>query len=95
MKHSLSLLNLEDNIKEIRRLVEETPDSGSPESKSVLCRFMMADEENPLTAQVFVVPFLVLFTGKDKLINAELQAHTFFFFKSLVATDDLDQICCC
>ncbi|KAM5163321.1 peroxisomal biogenesis factor 3 [Mantella aurantiaca] len=54
LRHSLSLMDLEEHIKEIRRSVEEcneTPDSERSQSKSLLCRFMMADEENPLTSQ--------------------------------------------
>ncbi|XP_075059328.1 peroxisomal biogenesis factor 3 [Mixophyes fleayi] len=54
LKHSLSLMDLEQHIKEIRRLVEEcnqTPDLEDLSSKSLLCRFMMPDEENPLTSQ--------------------------------------------
>ncbi|XP_040206506.1 peroxisomal biogenesis factor 3 [Rana temporaria] len=54
LKHSLSLMDLEQHIKEIRRLVEEygeTPTVKASQSKSMLCQFMMADEENPLTAQ--------------------------------------------
>ncbi|KAM9315960.1 peroxisomal biogenesis factor 3 [Gastrophryne carolinensis] len=54
LKHSLSLMELEQHIKEIRRLVEEcirTPDVEESQSKSLLCRFMMPDEEHPLTSQ--------------------------------------------
>ncbi|XP_063773549.1 peroxisomal biogenesis factor 3 isoform X2 [Pseudophryne corroboree] len=54
LKHSLSLTDLEQHVKEIRRLVEEcnqTSGLKDPPNKSHLCRYMMPDEENPLTSQ--------------------------------------------
>ncbi|XP_044144585.1 peroxisomal biogenesis factor 3 [Bufo gargarizans] len=51
LKKSLSLTELEQHIKEIRRLVEEYKTSEESQSKSQLCYFMMPDEENPLTSQ--------------------------------------------
>ncbi|XP_040285182.1 peroxisomal biogenesis factor 3 [Bufo bufo] len=52
LKKSLSLTELEQHIKEIRRLVEEyNKTSEESQSKSQLCYFMMPDEENPLTSQ--------------------------------------------
>lgn len=55
LKQSLSLLDLEQKLKEIRILVEQ---HRSPSwidkdgSKSSLCQYMMPDEETPLAAQV-------------------------------------------
>ncbi|XP_053566618.1 peroxisomal biogenesis factor 3 [Bombina bombina] len=51
LKHSLSLTELEQKIKEIRNLVEEKQNAEDSECQSLLCRFMMPDEENPLTTQ--------------------------------------------
>ncbi|KAG8444300.1 hypothetical protein GDO86_009473 [Hymenochirus boettgeri] len=54
LKHSLSLIELEEKIKEIRSQVEENrgcPDGEKSECKSRLCQYLMPDEENPLTAQ--------------------------------------------
>ncbi|KAM8946284.1 peroxisomal biogenesis factor 3 isoform 2-T2 [Pelodytes ibericus] len=54
LKHSLSLLELEEKIKEIRRQIEgsmESPGLVGSECKSRLCRYMMSDEENPLNTQ--------------------------------------------
>ncbi|XP_075718762.1 peroxisomal biogenesis factor 3 isoform X2 [Rhinoderma darwinii] len=56
LKQSLSLIELEQHIKEIRRLVEDcskTSDLEGSSNKSLLCRFMMPDEENPLTSQAY------------------------------------------
>ncbi|XP_068087800.1 peroxisomal biogenesis factor 3 [Hyperolius riggenbachi] len=56
LKHSLSLLELEQYINDIRTLVEEysqTPVSEESQSKSLLCHFMMPDEENPLISQAY------------------------------------------
>ncbi|MEJ1275345.1 hypothetical protein NN561_006241 [Cricetulus griseus] len=56
LKHSLSLLDLEQKLKEIRILVEQ---HRSPSwidkdvSKSSLCQYMMPDEETPLAAQAY------------------------------------------
>ncbi|MEE6475539.1 hypothetical protein FKM82_010792 [Ascaphus truei] len=54
LKHSLSIMELEQKIKEIRSQVEESRVTANLEetnSESLLCRYMMPDEENPLTAQ--------------------------------------------
>ncbi|XP_073527476.1 peroxisomal biogenesis factor 3 [Phyllobates terribilis] len=54
LKQSLSLIELEEHMKEIRRLVEDcnkTSDLEESQKKSMLCHFMMPDEENPLTSQ--------------------------------------------
>ncbi|KAM4043448.1 peroxisomal biogenesis factor 3 [Anomaloglossus baeobatrachus] len=54
LKQSLSLIELEQHMKEIRRLVEDcnkTSDLEESQNKSLLCGFMMPDEENPLTSQ--------------------------------------------
>lgn len=55
LKHSLSLLDLEQNLKEIRNLVEEHNSSSWTNNngyKSLLCHYMMPDEETPLAVQV-------------------------------------------
>lgn len=55
LKHSLSLLDLEQKLKEIRNLVEQHKSSSwinKDESKSLLCHYMMPDEETPLAVQV-------------------------------------------
>ncbi|KAM4772350.1 peroxisomal biogenesis factor 3 isoform 2-T2 [Rhinophrynus dorsalis] len=54
LKHSLSLMELEQKIKEIRSEVEESKggsDLEESDCKSLLCRYLMPDEENPLIAQ--------------------------------------------
>ncbi|KAL6044412.1 hypothetical protein STEG23_029063 [Scotinomys teguina] len=54
LKHSLSLLDLEQKLKEIRILVEQhrSPSWVDKDgSRSSLCQYMMADEETPLAAQ--------------------------------------------
>lgn len=55
LKHSLSLLDLEQKLKEIRNLVEQHKSSSwinKDGSKSLLCHYMMPDEETPLAVQV-------------------------------------------
>jgi hypothetical protein len=54
LKHSLSLLDLEQKLKEIRILVEQHQSSWNDKdvSRSSLCQYMMPDEETPLAAQV-------------------------------------------
>ncbi|XP_030054354.1 peroxisomal biogenesis factor 3 isoform X2 [Microcaecilia unicolor] len=54
LKHALSLLELEQTLKEVQKEVEQNQDSSSTErdsGRSPLCRFMMPNEENPLTTQ--------------------------------------------
>uniref|UniRef100_A0AAA9U068 Peroxisomal biogenesis factor 3 n=1 Tax=Bos taurus TaxID=9913 RepID=A0AAA9U068_BOVIN len=54
LKHSLSLLDLEQKLKEIRDLVEQHKSSSwinNDGSKSLLCHYMMPDEETPLAVQ--------------------------------------------
>ncbi|XP_073929019.1 peroxisomal biogenesis factor 3 isoform X3 [Castor canadensis] len=54
LKHSLSLLDLEQKLKEIRALVEQHQSSAwinKDGSKSLLCHYMMPDEETPLAVQ--------------------------------------------
>ncbi|XP_029452377.1 peroxisomal biogenesis factor 3 [Rhinatrema bivittatum] len=54
LKHALSLLELEQTLREVRQVVECSQDPSRTEkveSRSPLCRYMMPDEENPLTAQ--------------------------------------------
>ncbi|XP_064147711.1 peroxisomal biogenesis factor 3 isoform X3 [Loxodonta africana] len=54
LKHSLSLLDLEQKLKKIRNLVEQHKSSSSVNkdgSKSLLRHYMMPDEETPLAAQ--------------------------------------------
>lgn len=54
LKHSLSLLDLEQKLKEIRNLVEQHKSSSwinKDGSKSLLCHYMMPDEETPLAVQ--------------------------------------------
>nr|XP_006128850.1 peroxisomal biogenesis factor 3 [Pelodiscus sinensis] len=54
LKHALSLLELEQKLKEIRTLVEQNTDSSHSDktgSRSLLCHYMMPDEENPLATQ--------------------------------------------
>ncbi|XP_060044657.1 peroxisomal biogenesis factor 3 [Erinaceus europaeus] len=53
LKHSLSLLDLEQKLKEIRSLVEQhTPSwAGQDESRSFLCSYLLPDEETPLAVQ--------------------------------------------
>uniref|UniRef100_A0A8C3KCP2 Peroxisomal biogenesis factor 3 n=1 Tax=Calidris pygmaea TaxID=425635 RepID=A0A8C3KCP2_9CHAR len=50
LKHTLSLLDLEQKLKDIRKAVEHK-DSDQTESYSPLCHYLMPDEENPLAAQ--------------------------------------------
>lgn len=55
LKHSLSLLDLEHKLEEIRNLVEQHKPSSwinKDGSKSLLCHYMMPDEETPLAVQV-------------------------------------------
>ncbi|KAL7987708.1 hypothetical protein Chor_006627 [Crotalus horridus] len=53
LKHALSLLDLEQKLREIRKVIEQPEDSASEEaaSRSQLCHYMMPDEENPLAFQ--------------------------------------------
>ncbi|XP_078505125.1 peroxisomal biogenesis factor 3 [Lissotriton helveticus] len=55
LKQTLSLFDLEEKLKDIRSLVEERKDYSllcdQAESRSPLCPYMLADEENPLTSQ--------------------------------------------
>lgn len=51
LKHTLSLLELEQKLKDIRNIVEHK-DSDQTAPYSPLCRYLMPDEENPLTSQV-------------------------------------------
>nr|XP_033794107.1 peroxisomal biogenesis factor 3 isoform X2 [Geotrypetes seraphini] len=53
LKHALSLLDLEQTLKEVRKEVEQSqePSTERASGRSPLCRFMMPDEENPLTMQ--------------------------------------------
>lgn len=51
LKQNLSLEELQQNIIEIRRLVEENPCSDSAAFQPLSC-YMMPDEENPLANQV-------------------------------------------
>uniref|UniRef100_A0A8C6HAE8 Peroxisomal biogenesis factor 3 n=1 Tax=Mus spicilegus TaxID=10103 RepID=A0A8C6HAE8_MUSSI len=55
LKHSLSLLDLEQKLKEIRILVEQHQSSWNDKdvSRSSLCQYMMPDEETPLAAQAY------------------------------------------
>lgn len=59
LKHSLSLLDLEQKLKEIRILVEQhrSPWTDKDVSRSSLCQYMMPDEETPLAAQVLISIF--------------------------------------
>lgn len=57
LKHSLSLLDLEQKLKEIRDLVEQHKSSSwinKDGSRSLLCHYMMPDEETPLAVQVLI-----------------------------------------
>ncbi|XP_028909404.1 peroxisomal biogenesis factor 3 [Ornithorhynchus anatinus] len=54
LKHSMSLLDLEQKVKEIRKITEEQKppswvDTTGP--RSLLCHYMMPDEETPLATQ--------------------------------------------
>ncbi|XP_032650709.1 peroxisomal biogenesis factor 3 [Chelonoidis abingdonii] len=54
LKHTLSLLELEQKLKEIRKLIEQHKDLSHSDkigSRSQLCHYMMPDEENPLATQ--------------------------------------------
>ncbi|XP_068963566.1 peroxisomal biogenesis factor 3 isoform X3 [Petaurus breviceps papuanus] len=54
LKHSLSLLELEQKLKEIRKITEQHTSSSwidKTGSKSLLCQYMMPDEETPLAIQ--------------------------------------------
>ncbi|XP_060609473.2 peroxisomal biogenesis factor 3 [Anolis sagrei] len=54
LKHALSLLDLDEKLREIRRAVEQPEDNLTSEetgSHSLLCHYMMPDEENPLASQ--------------------------------------------
>ncbi|XP_013926142.1 PREDICTED: peroxisomal biogenesis factor 3 isoform X1 [Thamnophis sirtalis] len=53
LKHALSLLELEQKLREIRNVIEQPEDSASEEteSQSKLYHYMMPDEENPLAFQ--------------------------------------------
>ncbi|KAJ7419167.1 Peroxisomal biogenesis factor 3 [Willisornis vidua] len=50
LKHTLSLLDLEQKLKDIRKVVEHK-DSDQIVSYSPLCHYLMPDEENPLASQ--------------------------------------------
>uniref|UniRef100_A0A669P1J3 Peroxisomal biogenesis factor 3 n=1 Tax=Phasianus colchicus TaxID=9054 RepID=A0A669P1J3_PHACC len=50
LKHALSLLELEQKLKEIRKVVEHK-DSDQVAPCSPLCHYLMPDEENPLATQ--------------------------------------------
>ncbi|KFO12179.1 Peroxisomal biogenesis factor 3, partial [Balearica regulorum gibbericeps] len=50
LKHTLSLLELEQKFKDIRKVVEHK-DSDQITSYSPLCHYLMPDEENPLATQ--------------------------------------------
>ncbi|KFW88399.1 Peroxisomal biogenesis factor 3, partial [Manacus vitellinus] len=50
LKHTLSLLDLEQKLKDIRKVVEHK-DSDQIGSYSPLCHYLMPDEENPLASQ--------------------------------------------
>ncbi|XP_021246244.1 peroxisomal biogenesis factor 3 isoform X1 [Numida meleagris] len=50
LKHALSLLELEQKLKEIRKVVEHK-DSDQIAPYSPLCHYLMPDEENPLATQ--------------------------------------------
>ncbi|KAJ6660157.1 hypothetical protein lerEdw1_018084 [Lerista edwardsae] len=54
LKHALSLLDLDQKLREIRVLVEQSKEKSSSDeigSQSLLCHYMMPDEENPLATQ--------------------------------------------
>ncbi|XP_032089029.1 peroxisomal biogenesis factor 3-like [Thamnophis elegans] len=53
LKHALSLLELEQKLREIRNVIEQPEDSASEEteSQSKLYHYMISDEENPLAFQ--------------------------------------------
>ncbi|XP_032999814.1 peroxisomal biogenesis factor 3 [Lacerta agilis] len=54
LKHALSLLDLDQKLQEIRKVIEQPGDGSSSEdtgSQSLLCHYMMPDEENPLATQ--------------------------------------------
>uniref|UniRef100_A0A8C5WCV9 Peroxisomal biogenesis factor 3 n=1 Tax=Leptobrachium leishanense TaxID=445787 RepID=A0A8C5WCV9_9ANUR len=56
LKHSLSLMDLEQRLKDIRRQIEgdmQSSGEGESECKSLLCKYMMPDEENPLNTQAY------------------------------------------
>lgn len=56
LKHTLSLLDLDQKLREIRAIIEQSQGKSSSEktgSQSLLCHYMMPDEENPLATQVF------------------------------------------
>lgn len=61
LKQTLSLLELEQKLKDIREVVEHK-DLDQIASYSPLCRYLMPDEENPLASQVLdSIPFTYLF----------------------------------
>ncbi|XP_034277655.1 peroxisomal biogenesis factor 3-like [Pantherophis guttatus] len=56
LKHALSLLELEQKLREIRKVIEQPEDSAFEKTafekkQSKLCHYMMLDEENPLAFQ--------------------------------------------
>ncbi|XP_061480017.1 peroxisomal biogenesis factor 3 isoform X2 [Rhineura floridana] len=54
LKHALSLLDLDQKLQEIKKMIEQPGDKSSSEetgSRSLLCHYMMPDEENPLGSQ--------------------------------------------
>ncbi|XP_066467361.1 peroxisomal biogenesis factor 3 [Tiliqua scincoides] len=56
LKHALSLLDLDQKLREIRIIVEQSKEKASSEetrSQSLLCHYMMPDEENPLATQAY------------------------------------------
>lgn len=62
LKQTLSLLELEQKLKDIREVVEHK-DSDQVASYSPLCHYLMPDEENPLASQVLdSVLFTYLFS---------------------------------
>lgn len=73
LKQTLSLLELEQKLKDIREVVEHK-DSDQIASYSPLCHYLMPDEENPLASQVLdSVPFTffhsAFFGGKEGYIT--------------------------
>lgn len=89
LKQSLSLLELEQKLKDIREVVEHK-DSDQIASYSPLCHYLMPDEENPLASQVLdSVPFTSLssfcifnwvFFGEGRVHNSPLVYHVFCIF---------------
>ncbi|KFO29395.1 Peroxisomal biogenesis factor 3 [Fukomys damarensis] len=87
LKHSLSLLDLEQKLKEVRTLVEQNKSWITKDgSKSSSCHYIMSDEETPLAVQAHGLSSRNITTNKllnetrDVLEGSTFQYAVFFFY---------------